>query len=48
MAMFYAKDMLSVADQEMLNTYTPILNQLWGNNWKNNLTDQYNQLNKTK
>ena len=47
MAMFYAKDMLSVADQEMLNTYTPIMNQLWGNNWQNNLTDQYNQLNKT-
>lgn len=48
MAMFYAKDMLSVADQEMLNTYTPIMDYLWGNNWKNKLTDQYEKLNKTK
>jgi len=48
MAMFYAKDMLSVADESMSKTYVPLMDKLWGINWINNLADQYHQLTKTK
>jgi tetratricopeptide (TPR) repeat protein len=46
MAMFYAKDMLSVADQAMLNKYHPVMDELWGQNWRNNLDNQYKVLTK--
>jgi hypothetical protein len=48
MAMFYAKDMLSVADQAMLNKYHPVMDELWGQNWRNNLDNQYKVLTKAK
>ncbi|EDM35114.1 hypothetical protein PBAL39_16571 [Pedobacter sp. BAL39] len=48
MAMFYAKDMLSVADQAMLNHYKPQMDALWGTSWEHQLSAQYQEMSKTK
>ena len=48
MAMFYAKDMLSVADPAMFNQYKPQMDALWGKSWEDQLSAQYQEMIKTK
>lgn len=43
-AMFYANDMLAVADDEILENYAPAMDQWWGEGWQRNLRkEQYLQ-----